>query len=53
VHAPLAWEGYTCEFFGTYEAPESPPDAPRFRLLGPVLDGVQFRLVHCHDEIFC
>jgi hypothetical protein len=44
VHAPLAWEGYTYEFFGTYEAPESPPDAPRFRLLGPMLDGVQYRL---------
>jgi hypothetical protein len=44
VHAPLAWEGYTYELFGTYETPESPPDAPRFQLLGPMLDGVQYRL---------
>ena len=44
VHAPLASEGYTYELFGTYEAPESPPDAPRFQLLGPMLDGVQYGL---------
>jgi hypothetical protein len=44
VYAPLARERYTYEVFGTYEAPESPPDAPRFQLLGPRLDGGQYRL---------
>lgn len=35
VQAPLGWKGYIYELFGTYERPESPPEAFRFHLLGP------------------
>jgi hypothetical protein len=35
VNDPLGWQGYIYELFGTYERPESPPDAFRFQLLGP------------------
>src|SRR5262245_18767250 len=36
VQDPLGWQGYTYELSGTYERPESPPEAFRFQLLGRV-----------------
>jgi hypothetical protein len=35
VQAPHMWHGFTYQLFGTYETPESPPEAPRFYLCGP------------------
>ena len=47
VRAPLMYKGFTYQVFGTYEAPESPPEAPRFYLLGPgsVPQGAQYPLL--------
>jgi hypothetical protein len=36
VQAPLGRKGYAYQLFGTYERLESPPEAFRFQLVGPV-----------------
>ena len=45
VHAPLLKKGFTYQALCTYEAPETPPDAPRLCLFGPRLQGDYYELL--------